>query len=83
MDNQQAATKPDPRYITDEKIINWFTYHNDPTDIPKYQAINEAAINFAKVIRDNTPISADQSAAIRLVREARMTANAAIACKGQ
>lgn len=68
--------------ITDAMIENWFTYHSDPADLEKFQAINKAAIDLAKVIRDNTPPSADQSAAIRLVREARMTANAAIACKG-
>jgi hypothetical protein len=44
-------------YITDEKIINWFTYHGDPADIPKYQVINQAAIDFAKVIRDNSDLS--------------------------
>lgn len=69
--------------ITEADLDNWFTYHA-PTaaQIPKYDAINAAAKAFAKVILANTPASADQSAAIRLVREARMTANAAIACAG-
>jgi len=34
------------------------------------------------VLIDNTPTSADQTAAIRLLREAVMTANAAIALEG-
>lgn len=69
--------------ITDETIDNWFTYHK-PTDEDQkhYAAINEAAVVFAKVIRDHTPTSTDQTFAIRQVRNARMTANAAIACKG-
>jgi hypothetical protein len=81
-DERLCKLKENKMAITDEQILNWFTYHNDPADVPKFAAINEAAINLAKVIRDNTPSSADQTAAIRLVREARMTANAAVACKG-
>ena len=46
-------------------------------------AIREAAKNLAKVIVNNTPPSADQSAAIRLLRESVMTANSAIACGGK
>ncbi len=57
-----------------------FAYHA-PTDeqVPRYTAINEAAKQFAIVVLENTPTCADQSAAIRLIREARMTANAAVA----
>jgi hypothetical protein len=67
--------------ITDQDIDNWFTYHSPtPEQLPKYQAIREAGKHLAKTIMDNTPSSADQSAAIRLVREAVMTANASIAC---
>lgn len=67
--------------ISQHDLDNWFTYHSpSPEQIPKYQAIREAAKNLAEVILNNTPSSADQSAAIRLVREASMTANAAIAC---
>lgn len=49
----------------------------------KYQAIRDAAKNLAKVIEANTPICADQSAAIRKIREAVMTANSAIALDGE
>jgi hypothetical protein len=67
--------------IPDSELENYFKYHS-PTEeqADKYGKINEAALSFAKVVRDNTPPSADQSAAIRKIREARMTANAAIAC---
>lgn len=70
--------------IEKAQLDNWFTYHSpDAEQLPKYQAIRDAAKNLAQVIVNNTPPSADQSAAIRLVREAGMTANAAIACGGQ
>jgi hypothetical protein len=69
--------------ITDEQLLNWFTYHDDPAKVPNYKAVNDAALRFATVVRDNTPSSADQTAAIRHIRDARMTANAAIACNGQ
>jgi hypothetical protein len=67
--------------ITQADIDNWFTYHA-PTDAQavKYNNIRDAGKFLAEVILDNTPINADQSAAIRKVREAVMTANAGIAC---
>lgn len=69
--------------ISDDQLENWFTYHAPSSDEPaKYQAIREAGKNLARTIRDNCPPSADTTAAIRKVREATMTANAAIACKG-
>lgn len=70
--------------ITPEQLSNWFTYHSpSPDQIPKYQAIRDAAHNLAKVIVENSPASADQMNAVRLVREASMCANAAIACGGK
>ena len=67
-----------------DDIENWFTYHS-PTEesIPKYKDIRKMGLKFARGIMDNCPPSADRSAAIRKVREAVMTANAAIACCGQ
>jgi len=65
------------------KLAIWFTYHKPEGDQPaKYEAIRMAGLNFAQTILDNTPVGADQSAAIRKVREAVMTANAGIACNG-
>ena len=66
-----------------EILAELFSYH-PPTHetLPKFAAINQAAKNFAEVILQNCPPSADRSAAIRQIREARMTANAAIALNG-
>lgn len=68
--------------MTTVDLDNLFNYHA-PTDdqIPKYNAIREAGRMLASVILKQTPASADQTAAIRKVREAVMTANAAIACE--
>lgn len=61
-----------------------FAYHApDQTDSLRYQAIRSAAKEFARVIIENAPVSADQIDAIRKVREAMMTANAAVALKGR
>jgi hypothetical protein len=69
---------------TDELLEWWFTYHpTTPQKEGKYEAIRAAALEFAKVVRDNTPEGPDQSLAIRKIREAVMTANAAIACGGK
>lgn len=66
-----------------EILAELFKYH-PPTDetIPKFAAINQAAKNFAEIVLQNCPPSADRSAAIRQIREARMTANAAVALNG-
>jgi hypothetical protein len=67
--------------ITDNDIQNWFTYHAPTSDqLPRYELIRSKARELAYVIVTNTPPSADQTASIRLLREAVMTANAAIAC---
>lgn len=69
--------------ITEGQLENWFTYHSPTPDrLPKYQAIREAAKQFARVVVENSPASADQTAAVRKIREAAMTANQAIACGG-
>jgi hypothetical protein len=61
-----------------------FRYHPpSPDQIPKYQAIRDAALEFAKVLIVNTPTCADQTAAIRKLRECVMTANSAIALDGR
>jgi hypothetical protein len=65
-------------------IENIFTYHKPTADqLPKYEAIRAKAKELAHVIVDSTPASADQTAAIRLLREAVMTANACIALEGK
>lgn len=70
--------------FTDEALKDIFTYHKPSEDqLPKYEAIRNAAFEFSKVLVANTPASADQTAAIRLVREAVFTANASIALQGK
>ena len=77
--------------IGQESLDHWFTYHAPEglvvgTTILKvdaYERIRSAAKALAEEIVACTPACADQSAAIRLVREASMTANAAIACDGR
>lgn len=60
-----------------------FTYQPPgPEDVVAYKAIRDAALVLARAIQLNTPLCADQSAAIRKVREAVMTANAARALGG-
>jgi hypothetical protein len=61
-----------------------FTYQPPrPDQIAKYTAIRTAGLVLGNVILQVTPTCADQQAAIRLVREAVMTANAAIALDGE
>jgi hypothetical protein len=69
--------------ITQAHLDTWFTYH-PPTSNKQYQyvVIRDAAKSLAEIIVANTPASPDQTAAIRKIREAVMTANAAIACDG-
>ena len=67
-----------------EVIENWFTYHAPSSDdLVSYEKLRSSAKEFVKAINELCPDSADKSAAIRLVREATMTANASIACKGK
>jgi len=65
-----------------DDLITWFTYHAPtPDQLPKYEAIRAAALVFAEVVVQNTPPSADQTVAIRKIREAALIANASIACE--
>lgn len=69
--------------MTQEALRKVFTYHAPRAEqIPKYEEIRQAGFNLAEIILANTPSCADQSAAVRKVREAVMTANAAIALEG-
>jgi len=65
--------------ITDLDIDTYFEYH-EPTEeqVQQMKVIRGTAKALAMAIINNTPKSADQSAAIRKLREAVMTANAAI-----
>jgi|CXWL01.1.fsa_nt_gi hypothetical protein len=66
------------------ELNNLFTYHKPFGNQPeRYEQIRSAAKSLARVILISTPKSADQSAAIRKLRECVMTANAAIAINEQ
>jgi len=62
-----------------------FQYHppNGPAQVEAYKNLRDAAKMFATIIVDLCPEGADQSAALRKVREAVMTANAGIALGGR
>ena len=67
--------------MNQKELKNLFTHHppKDKDQIKRYEMIRETGLLFSCTILDCTPPSADQTAAIRKVREAVMTANAAIA----
>lgn len=71
--------------MSDEEVLDvLFTYHKpEPDQIPRYNEIREAGKHLARAILRDTPKCADQTAAIRKVREAVMTASAAIAMRGR
>lgn len=67
-----------------ECIDNWFTYHAPSQEqIPKYGELRQAGKTLAETIVRLCPMGADTMDAVRKVREAIMTANAAIACNGE
>jgi len=66
----------DPEYV--------FSHHQPtPTKLADHDAIHAGAKQFAQVILAHTPACSDQTAALRLLREAAMMANAAIALDGR
>ena len=66
--------------ITNSDIEEYFTYHAPNKDqIERYAVLRDAAKEFAKVLVEQTPESADQTYAMRLLRQAVMTANQSIA----
>jgi hypothetical protein len=61
-----------------------FTYHRPSADQAViYEKLRSSAKSFAQAIQELVPACADQSAALRHVREALMTANAAVALGGK
>jgi len=72
------------RAMSDAEILSeLFTYHPPTAETaPKFQAINQAAKNFAEVVLQNCPPCVNRSAAIHTIIEAKMTANAAVALGG-
>jgi hypothetical protein len=67
--------------IEQAQLENWFSYHAPVGDQPRrYEALRAAGKRFAETVLRLTPAGSDQSAAIRQIREAVYTANAAVAC---
>lgn len=65
--------------ITKADIENFLSHHAPSTgQVERIKRIREAGIEYGTVILDNTYESADQSAAIRHLRECNMTAIASI-----
>lgn len=70
--------------MDNESIDNLFTYHiPDQTQIEKLLKLRTAAKVLAWAIDDYVPVCADQAAAMRLLRECLMTANAAVVLNGK
>jgi len=77
----RTSIKPVPGSA--EWIEEIFTYHApDPDQVVKYQRVRDEAKSFANTLIRNTPRCADQTAAIRKLRETVQIANAAIALDG-
>jgi hypothetical protein len=68
--------------ISQAQIDDWFVFHPvRPGQQDRYIAIRAAAKHLAETIVANSAASPDQTAAIRKIREAVMTANQGIACE--
>ncbi len=66
--------------FTPEEIDDLFISHSfSPSQVARSQELRDAARKLAHLIVNNTKPSADQSAAIRHLRDCLMTANASIA----
>lgn len=69
--------------VTKDNLDQIFTYHPaDTQQLEAYVAVRAAAKDLAAAILEHVPPCADQNAALRIVREAVMTANAGIALRG-
>lgn len=79
----QAQMTPKSRF-TEEVIDDIFSHHPPtPEQRDQYERIREGARQFARILVENTPASADQTTAIRGLREVVMIANASVALGGK
>jgi len=70
--------------VTTANFDDVMMHHPPRADqIPKYDQLRKDAALFVKSILEHTEVCADQQAAIRHVRDALMTANAAVALDGK
>jgi hypothetical protein len=66
----------DPEYV--------FSHHSaTPEKLAQYEAVHDAAKQFAKVILQNVPNSGDRDEVLHLLREASMLACSAISLDGR
>lgn len=66
---------------THADLENWFSYHSPKgNQAERYTKIRDKAREFAELIVQLTPSCADQTAAIRKLRETVMAVNLTIAC---
>ncbi len=66
----------DPEYV--------FSHHSaTPEKLAHYEAVHEAAKQFAQVILERVPDSADRDGVLHLLREASMLACSAISLDGR
>ena len=66
---------------TEADIGNWFTYHSPtPDQAERYEQLRQYAKAYAEAIIGLTPSCADQTAALRKLRETAMAVNQTIAC---
>lgn len=76
----QARINKERKMITDKDIEEYFTYHSPSGEqVERYAQLRNAAKSFAAALVELTPVSADQTYAVRLLRQCVMTANQAIA----
>lgn len=65
---------------TDEQLVNRFVHYPPKGDqTARYEKVRAAALEFAILVRDLTPCSAEQTRSINAIDEAMFLANAAIA----
>ena len=72
-------------YQSDQEMLDDVFEYHAPTEDQRvcYEKLRPEAKNLARAILELCPPCADRNAAIRKVREAVMTANAAIALSGR
>lgn len=78
MENPTAPYRVHPEHA--KELDNQFSYHKPfGSQAARYELIRTKAKELAIVLLENVPQCADRTAAVRKLREAVMTANAAIA----
>lgn len=86
MDEKMDTTTqaPNPADEARDQLENLFTYHRPCSwQQEHYKAVRTSALSLARTIELCCPPGPDRTEAVRKVREAVMTANAAIATGGQ